>query len=164
VSRLRDFRPLLFILAIVIFLADRASKVWVQHHVFFGHGIVVIPKVFRITHVMNTGAAFSLFAGANHQNWVRIGLIIFSAIAVIVMVALILRLGRELSPTTVAFALILGGAAGNMFDRIKIGEVVDFLEVHIGHYHYPDFNLADSSIVIGGILIFLSSLRSTDAK
>jgi signal peptidase II len=80
------------------------------------------------------------------------------------MVALILRLGRELSPTTVAFALILGGAAGNMFDRIKIGEVVDFLEVHIGHYHYPDFNLADSSIVIGGILIFLSSLRSTDAK
>jgi signal peptidase II len=162
VTRVRDFRPFLALLAIVVFLADRASKVWVQHHIMSGRGIVIIPRVFRITHVMNTGAAFSLFADAGHQHLVRFGLIGFSALAVVVMLWLITAYGRRLSLTTIAFALILGGAAGNMFDRIKIGEVVDFLEVHIGHYHYPDFNVADSAIVIGGILIFLGSLRTTE--
>jgi signal peptidase II len=110
--------------------------------------------------VMNTGAAFSLFADASHQNWVRWGLIAFSAAAVLLMAVLIYRLGRTWELTTLAFALILGGALGNLVDRIMTGEVVDFLEVHIGHYHYPDFNLADSAIVIGGALIFLDSLRS----
>jgi signal peptidase II len=164
VSRVRDFRPVLLAIAVLVFVADRLSKLWVQHHVLYGRGIVIIPRVFRISHVMNTGAAFSLFADANHQNWVRTGLIVFSAIAILVMLWLIWKYGRELSITTFAFALILGGAAGNMFDRIKLGEVVDFLEVHIRHYHYPDFNLADSAIVVGGVLIFLGSLRSTEAK
>lgn len=158
-SRFRDFRPILLLIAVVVFVADRASKLWVEHHILLGRGRVIIPKVFRISHVMNNGAAFSLLAGAEHQNWVRIGLILFSAIAILLMIALIFRYGRQVSMNGVAFAFILGGAAGNMFDRIKIGEVVDFLEVHIGHYHYPDFNVADSCIVIGGILIFLSSLR-----
>ena len=80
----------------------------------------------------------------------------------LVMLVLIWKYGTSITATNLAFALILGGAAGNMFDRIKLGEVIDFLEVHIGHYHYPDFNLADSAIVIGGILIFLGSLRSTE--
>jgi signal peptidase II len=160
VSRLRDSRAFLIILALLVVAADRLSKLWVAHHIRRGTGRVVIPKVFRITHVMNTGAAFSLFADAAHQNWVRIGLIIFSIAAAVLMFVLILRMGRQLNLTTIAFALVLGGALGNLYDRVVTGEVLDFLEVHIGKYHYPDFNLADSAIVIGGILIFLTSFRA----
>lgn len=159
-KRLRDARPLLMLIAILVVAADRLSKFWVMHHIRWGTGRVIIPKVFRITHVMNTGAAFSLFADASHQNWVRIGLIVFSIAAAALMLVLIFRMGRQLNLTTIAFALVLGGALGNLWDRITTGEVLDFLEVHIGKYHYPDFNLADSAIVIGGILIFLTSFRA----
>jgi signal peptidase II len=72
---------------------------------------------------------------------------------------ILLRIGRSLSLTAVAMALVLGGAVGNVWDRIAYGTVVDFLEVHIVHYHWPDFNLADSAIVIGGILLLIDSLR-----
>lgn len=157
-ARLRDRRWFLFLLAAVVFAADRASKWWVEHHIVSGYSRTIIPHVFRITHVMNNGAAFSLFSGDNQQT-VRWSLIIFSAIAVILMLGLISVYGRRITANTLAFALILGGASGNMLDRIQLGEVVDFLEVHIGHYHYPDFNVADSAIVIGGLLIFFASFR-----
>jgi signal peptidase II len=160
----KDRRPLLFLVAAAVFAADRVTKIWVQNHILLGRARVVIPRVFRISHVLNTGAAFSLFAGDAHVQLVRWGLIAFSAVAILLMLGLIVQYGRSITMNTFAFALILGGAAGNMFDRIRIGEVIDFLEVHIGHYHYPDFNVADSCIVIGGVLIFLASLRSTEAK
>jgi signal peptidase II len=72
---------------------------------------------------------------------------------------ILIRIGRRLSLTAVSMALVLGGAIGNVWDRIAYGTVVDFLEVHIVRYHWPDFNLADSAIVIGGILLLLDSLR-----
>jgi signal peptidase II len=68
--------------------------------------------------------------------------------------------GRKFSLTALSMALVLGGALGNVWDRIHYGMVVDFLEVHIVHYHWPDFNVADSAIVIGGILLLLDSLLS----
>ena len=86
-------------------------------------------------------------------------LIGFSALAVVVIVALLWRMGRTISATTIALALILGGAIGNMYDRIRYGYVVDFLEVHIVHYHWPDFNVADSCIVVGACLLLLEMLR-----
>jgi signal peptidase II len=76
---------------------------------------------------------------------------------VAVLVAL-LKMGRRLTATTVALALILGGALGNAWDRMRFGYVIDFLEVHIIHYHWPDFNVADSAIVVGGILLFFDAL------
>ena len=69
------------------------------------------------------------------------------------------RTGRTLSPTSVALALILGGALANLYDRVRFHHVVDFLEVHIVHYHWPDFNVADSSIVIGACLLLLEIFR-----
>ena len=163
-KRVRDGRPLLFLLALLVIVADRLSKLWVLRHIRWGGARVVIPRVFRITHVMNTGAAFSLFAYAGHQYWVRIGLITFSIAAALLMIVLILRMGRSITITTAAFALVLGGALGNLYDRVTTGQVLDFLEVHIGSYHYPDFNLADSAIVIGGILIFLASFRAGSSR
>jgi signal peptidase II len=83
--------------------------------------------------------------------------------AAAVLVAL-LKLGRSLSATSVALALILGGALGNAYDRLRFGSVIDFLEVHIVHYHWPDFNVADSAIVTGGILLLLDALFSSKVE
>jgi signal peptidase II len=100
-----------------------------------------------------------MYEGASSQALVRDVLIGFSALAVVVIVALLWRMGRTISATTIALALILGGAIGNMYDRIRFGYVVDFLEVHIVHYHWPDFNVADSCIVVGACLLLLEMLR-----
>ena len=87
-------------------------------------------------------------------------LTIFSLVAAAIVLFVILRFGRRVTPTMIALALILGGAVGNAWDRLRYGLVTDFLEVHIVHYHFPDFNVADSAIVIGGILLVLDALRS----
>lgn len=155
----RDARPLALLIAALVILADRLSKLWIVAHIPTGHAIPVIPHVFRLTHVLNTGAAFSLFEGSNNPFLVRDALITFSLIAAVAVVVMLWRTGRQLSTTTVALALILGGALGNLYDRIRLHFVVDFLEVHIVHYHWPDFNIADSAIVIGACLLLLEALR-----
>jgi signal peptidase II len=82
----------------------------------------------------------------------------FSLIAAVIVSIVLVRIGRRITATTFGLALILGGAIGNVWDRIRTGAVIDFLEIHIVHYHWPDFNVADSCIVIGGILLVLHSL------
>ena len=155
----RDARPLALLLAILVIVADRLSKLWVKAHIKTGQAIVVIPHVFRITHVLNTGAAFSLFESAKNPETVRYILIGFSVLAAFVVLGLLWRTGRRFTPTTLALALILGGAVGNLYDRLRLHYVIDFLEVHILHYHWPDFNVADSCIVVGACLLLLESLR-----
>jgi len=158
-QKTRDKRPILLLITALVILLDRLSKLWIMHHVRPGYGIVVIPRVFRLTHVLNTGAAFSLFADSLSPVAVRDSLIAFSIIAVIIVGALLWRIGRQLSITGVALALILGGAIGNLYDRVVYSVVVDFLEVHIIHYHWPDFNIADSCIVIGACLLLIEIFR-----
>lgn len=154
-----DARIWLLCLAAVVVALDRITKVWVEAHLQLGHAIVVIPGFFRITHVLNTGAAFSMFESVRSANTVRYALIAFSAIAVIAVLIGIVRVGRQLSVTSVSLALILGGALGNLYDRVRFAHVVDFLEVHIVHYHWPDFNVADSAIVVGACLLLFEMLR-----
>jgi signal peptidase II len=149
----------MLLIAVVVVVLDRWSKRWIVANVLPGHAIVLWPHVFRITHVLNTGAAFSMFEGATSPLLVRNVLIGFSMLAIAVILVLLWRMGRALSVTAVALALILGGATGNMVDRIRLGYVVDFLEVHIVHYHWPDFNVADSCIVVGACLLLLEMLR-----
>ena len=158
-SRKRDFRPYLLLLAAVVILLDRLSKIWIDKHVERGHFITVIPGVFRISRVFNTGAAFSLFAESLSPLAVRNALIVFSVVAVVVVLGMIWRMGRVFSWTGVALGLILGGAIGNLYDRVYYHYVVDFLEVRIIHYHWPDFNVADSCIVIGACLLLLEIFR-----
>jgi signal peptidase II len=155
----RDSRPLLLLLATVVVLLDRLSKNWIDRHVGRGDFITVIPGVFRLSHVFNTGAAFSLFAESLSPAIVRNALIAFSVVAIVVVLGMIWRMGRVVSLTGVALALILGGAIGNLYDRVIYRYVVDFLEVRIVHYHWPDFNLADSAIVIGACLLLLEIFR-----
>jgi signal peptidase II len=155
----RDMRWLILGIAAFVVFLDRVTKLWIVAHIPSGHAIVVIPRVFRLTHVLNTGAAFSMFEGSASPNLVRNLLIGFSIVAVIVVLFLIWKLGRGLSLTSVALALILGGAIGNLYDRVRFSFVVDFLEVHIVHYHWPDFNVADSAIVAGACLLLLEMVR-----
>ena len=155
--RPRRLHYLLLITALVG-AADRLSKMWVTRHVRYGGAIPVFDHVLRITHWTNEGAAFSMFADSASPNVVRWGLVAFTIAAALCVLIAMVRLGDRVTLATVALALILGGALGNVHDRIFYGSVVDFIEVHIFTYHWPDFNLADSSIVVGACLLFLDSL------
>lgn len=161
--RTRDARPYLLLIAAAVVALDRLSKLWIGEHVPRGSFITLIPGVFRLSHVFNTGAAFSLFAESLSPTLVRNVLILFSIVAAIVVLGMIWRVGRAFSLTALALALILGGALGNLYDRVRFSYVVDFLEVRIIHYHWPDFNLADSAIVTGACLLLLEIFRSQPA-
>jgi len=155
-----DRRAWLFLVSAVVLLLDRVSKLAIDRKLPLGEAHVVIPHVFRITHVLNTGAAFSLFGDSASPERVRWMLVSFSLIAAIVIAVVLFRTGRRITATTFGLALIFGGAIGNVYDRIRTGAVIDFFEVHIVHYHWPDFNVADSAIVCGGILLVLHALLS----
>jgi signal peptidase II len=145
-----------FLIALFIVLLDRASKWIVAKDISLHDGIQLIPHVFYLTHVENRGAAFGLFAESPSQ-W-KIGmLILFSIVAMIVVSSLLWRSGHAITMTTtgVGLSLILGGAIGNLWDRVLNGCVVDFLLVYIGSYQWPAFNVADSAIVVGaGLLVY----------
>ena len=153
-----DRRPILFLISALVIALDRLTKLWIVHHIAPGFSIKIIPGVFRLTHVLNTGAAFSMMEDWR-ADYVRIGLISFSAVAAILVFALMWRAGRTITLTSVALALILGGALGNLYDRVVLHHVVDFLAVNIYHYRWPDFNMADSCIVIGACLLLLEILK-----
>jgi signal peptidase II len=157
-ARPTDRRGILFLVSALIVVIDRVSKITVARSIPLGDAHVVIPKIFRITHVLNTGAAFSLFGDSASPERVRWLLVAFSLIAGLIVAVVLMRMGRRITATTFGLALILGGAIGNAYDRIRTGAVIDFFEVHIVHYHWPDFNVADSAIVCGGILLVLHSL------
>jgi signal peptidase II len=148
----------LLILSVVIIFLDRLTKAWVALRIPYGGAIPVIPHVLRITHWTNEGAAFSLFANTASPQVVRWGLICFSSLMALIILFLLVRLGDSFTLTTVALALIFAGALGNVHDRIAYGSVVDFIEVHIFSYHWPDFNIADSSVVTGACLLLLDTL------
>jgi signal peptidase II len=152
-------RGILFALAAVAILIDQLTKRYIINHLPTGGAHTIIPNVLRITHVLNTGAAFSMFAESASPETVRNGLIIFSILAAVMVAALLWRAGSTITPTSIALALILGGAIGNLYDRLRYHFVIDFIEVHIIHYHWPDFNVADSCIVIGACLLLIEIFR-----
>ena len=156
--RTRDFRGWLLVLSILIVAADRLTKWLASTRIEMGDNLQVIPHVFAISHVENPGAAFSLFNDSSSPERVRWLLLIFSLVAAVAVLAALVKLGRRITATSLGLALILGGALGNAYDRLRFGYVIDFLEVHIIHYHWPDFNVADSAIVVGGILLLYDAM------
>jgi signal peptidase II len=150
--------PLLGIAAAVAII-DRLSKRFITHRMPEGHAHTIIPGVLRITHVLNSGAAFSMFSDSASTGLVRHGLVLFSVVAILIVLGMLWRIRYSFNLTSVALALILGGAIGNVYDRIRYHYVIDFIEVYIVHYHWPDFNVADSCIVIGACLLFIEIFR-----
>jgi signal peptidase II len=145
-------RKYFILIAVIVLLLDRLAKWAIASNIALHDSVVVIPGFFRLTHVQNTGAAFGLFAESSAQ-WKVGALVSFSTLALIVVSALLWKNGHALSTTSIGLSLILGGAMGNLWDRMVSGHVVDFLDFYVGNYHWPAFNVADSAIVIGAILL-----------
>jgi signal peptidase II len=156
----RNYLGILLAIAAAVVIIDRLTKRFIVRSLSEGSAHTIIPGVLRITHVLNTGAAFSMFAESASTAAVRNGLVLFSVVAIGIVLAMLWRVRYAFNPTSVALALILGGAIGNLYDRIRYHYVIDFIEVHIFHYHWPDFNVADSCIVIGACLLFIEIFRS----
>ncbi len=141
------------LIAGLVFAGDQITKNIVKNSIPHDAVITVIPGFFNIIHTENSGIAFSLFAGSS-SSW-KMVLLIAVSVALLVAVVIVAWKSREMKwKTGVGLALILGGASSNLLDRIRFGQVVDFLDVYYRSYHWPTFNLADSAIVVGaGLLI-----------
>jgi signal peptidase II len=149
------------IIALVVIL-DRITKLWIVSQISAFDVIRVIPGVFNIVHAENPGAAFSMLADAPAQ-WRGIVLIGISTLVMAFVAALMWRpLDSRLM--RISLPLVFGGALGNLLDRIFRGTVTDFLQVFLGSYEFPSFNVADSAITIGASLLVLDLLRSRKTK
>jgi signal peptidase II len=143
-----------FLIAVLVIALDRVTKWAIAHRLSMHDSIPVIPGFFRIIHTENRGAAFGLFADSPSE-WKVVLLIVFSLVALLIVSALLWKNSHSLTSTGIGLSLILGGAIGNLWDRVVSGRVVDFLLFYIGQYQWPAFNLADSAIVVGaGLLVF----------
>lgn len=154
VSRSRTGAILWFALALLVILADQVSKAWAND--VLAASWIQVTGFFNLVLLRNTGSAFSFLADAG--GWQKL---LFSAVAIGVsaaMAAVIWKHSAEkLAPA--AAALVLGGAIGNLIDRLMLGSVTDFIDLHIGDIHWPAFNIADSAIVLGVIFFILIELR-----
>ncbi len=141
-----------FLFAFFVLFLDLGTKWLVRDRIALHESIPIIPGFFRLTHVQNRGAAFGLFADSPGQ-W-KVGLLIlFSIVALVVVSRLLWKNSHRFSATGFALALILGGAVGNLWDRLTEGFVVDYLDFNFGSYHWPAFNVADSAIVVGALIL-----------
>jgi signal peptidase II len=131
-----------------IVLADQLTKYIVNRTMPLHYSIPIIDNFFSLTYIRNTGAAFGIFSGS-HEAFRLPFLIIVSLIAIGFIFTMLKRLRESETGLTIALAFILGGAIGNLIDRVIYGEVIDFLDVYWSNYHWPAFNLADSFITIG---------------
>lgn len=137
----------------IFFLIDISSKYIISKIVTLGNSIDIIKDFLRISYVKNTGAAFSILDG---------NILLVTIIGIVIIIMIIWYLYKNKANKMIdkiGYSLILGGSIGNLFDRVCYGYVRDFIDIQIGEYNYPIFNLADSFIVIGVILLFISAWR-----
>jgi len=144
-------------LALVVLVLDQLTKVWASHSLEYGQPLV-LTSFFNFTLLHNTGAAFSFLSDAGGwQRW------FFGVIAIAVSAVLLVwiaRLGGEKRWEAAALTLILGGALGNLYDRLVLGYVVDFIVVHYREHMWPAFNLADSAITLGAAILIWDMFRT----
>lgn len=149
---------LLLIGSAVVFL-DQLTKLLVVKFLPLHSSVAVIPGFFNLVHVRNTGAAFSFLAGG-YTTWRQVFFVTVSIVGMAVILYVYQGLKRDDRWARGSLALIFGGALGNLIDRLRLGEVIDFLDVYVGSYHWPAFNVADSAISIGAVLLLLFLLRA----
>ncbi|MDR3428722.1 MULTISPECIES: signal peptidase II [Silvimonas] len=143
------------LIALAVIVLDQITKLLIQSHLQFGEMVSLIPGCFSFTLTYNMGAAFSFLANAG--GWQRH---FFTVLALAVSVFIIVTLKKHHQQTrfSMALALILGGALGNVIDRVSYGHVIDFILVYWKNWYYPAFNIADSAICIGAVLLVLDSI------
>ncbi len=138
----------------IILISDQLTKFIVDQSMPLHHSIPVIDDLFSLTYIRNTGAAFGIFAGSAAAFRLPF-LIVFSLVAIGFVIVMLRRLPARETGLITALAFILGGAIGNLIDRVTYGEVIDFLDFYWWGYHWPAFNVADSFITMGvGITVF----------
>ncbi len=141
-----------------VFLIDQASKAWAVRRLRFGEDIPVISGFLNFAYAQNTGVAFSMFD--DHGDTGRWGLSIVALIAGALVLYFFWRTPRSDDRILGALALLLAGIAGNVTDRLRLGHVIDFIDVQFGSWHYPTFNVADMAIVIGAGLMIIDMFLS----
>ena len=159
-TRVRNLsRCLSVLIALLVFIGDQVTKSLVEKSIAEYTVVPVLPGFFNLTHTKNTGVAFGIFSGSP-APWKTVLLIVVSA-ALIVAVASFIWRSRQLHwEASVGLALVLGGALSNLADRIRAGQVVDFLDFYWRGYHWPSFNLADSAIVVGAVFLVIQVIFS----
>tara|TARA_A100001037_G_C15098203_1_gene612584 strand:+ start:682 stop:1161 length:480 start_codon:yes stop_codon:yes gene_type:complete len=157
-----QIRPLRagMLLSILTIFFDQLSKWWILNVLMVPANTIPVTQFFNLVLVHNRGASFGIFSDA--PGWASIALIVF-AIIISIMLAIWMWQAQE-TLLSVALGLVIGGAIGNVIDRIRFGAVVDFLDFHAGGWHWPAFNVADSAITLGVILLILDSLKTKSEK
>lgn len=147
--------------ALPVILLDQASKLWIVGKLAYHESITVVENFFEIVHARNPGAAFSFL----HDSSIRLPFLISVSIVASVAVIMVYRkLRPDQKLASLALALILGGAVGNLIDRVRLGEVVDFLNVHWYQHYWPAFNVADSALCVGVGLLALDMILEEKRK
>ncbi len=154
----RKYR-LALIITVSIILLDQITKALVDHLMSLYQSVEIVPNFLHLTYLRNTGAAFGFLAGS-HSHLRIIFFILISVVAIGCIFYLLKNLRSERTAFIASLSLILGGAIGNFIDRVRLGEVIDFIDLHWGHLHWPAFNVADSAITIGVILLFFQMIRN----
>lgn len=146
---MQKYKTLITIASLIIIL-DQATKSIIINYLSLHQSIEVISGFFNIVHVRNPGAAFSIFRDINPTF--RSFFLIGTSIAALVVIFFVYRSIKNNFISNIALSLIGGGAIGNLIDRIRLGEVIDFIDIYVNQYHWPAFNIADSAITIGVFL------------
>lgn len=144
-------------LAVIVLILDQLTK-FIAADYLMSHGEMKLAAFLSFTLVHNTGAAFGILSSAG--GWQNIFFIAIASIACLVILWMLWRADIKNVPLAVGLALILGGAAGNLIDRLTHGYVIDFVDVYYQSWHWPAFNVADSAITVGAILLIFDSLRT----
>lgn len=145
----------LFLPALVVIALDQITKIAVIRDLRLYDSITVIPGFFSIVHVRNRGIAFGLLSHLG-SNWGTFLVSATTTAAIILLVLWLSRLRAGDNRTAFGLSLIIGGAVGNLIDRLRLGEVVDFLDFYVGSVHWPAFNVADSAVTVGTFWVVLS--------
>ena len=145
-------------IALIILVVDLLTKRWVESSLFFGQQIP-ITSFFNLVLTYNAGAAFSFLSEeSGWQRWFLSSI----AVGASVFIVYLLHKNKDQKLLCLSLSMILGGALGNLWDRITLGHVVDFLDFYVGSYHWPAFNVADAAIVVGAGLLIIESFQNKD--
>jgi signal peptidase II len=142
------------IIALAVIVLDQYTKYLITQHLTLHHALPVLEPYLTIVHTRNKGIAFGIFSG--QASATQTALLMLTSLGAIAFIVYLLRgLGEKCRYATVTLGFILGGAVGNLIDRIRWGEVIDFIDVHWRGYHWPAFNVADSAISVGMVLLVI---------
>ncbi len=149
-----------FLLSLLVLIVDQVSKVTVASSMHLYESIALVPS-FQLTYVHNPGAAFSFLSDAG--GWQRWFFIALSSVVSVLISIWLVRLPAALRWQATGLALVLGGAVGNLVDRVLYGYVIDFLDVYYRSWHWPAFNVADAAITIGAVILLVDSFSNPDS-